>query len=117
MIGVDSIETWRGNQLTNQSQSPVRLLFDADTGNSCRHPGYDEFQGPDTWPSTCAPSKSDWINGVVGLCGDGDAYPEEFWNCADIEITTSELSDLCLAEWFPFDHKKLGMKQLQAELR
>ena len=26
----------------------------------------------------------------VGMCGDGDAYPEEFWNCADIEITSGE---------------------------
>ncbi|CAM9637072.1 unnamed protein product, partial [Laminaria digitata] len=57
------------------------------TGNSCKHQGYAEFN-PLSWPSQCAPTKADWINEVVGQCGDGDAYPEEFWNCADIEITS-----------------------------
>ncbi|CAM9493185.1 unnamed protein product [Ectocarpus fasciculatus] len=57
------------------------------TGNSCKHQGYAEFNPP-SWPSSCAPSKADWINEVVGQCGDGDAYPEEFWNCADISITS-----------------------------
>ncbi|CAN0283632.1 unnamed protein product, partial [Ectocarpus fasciculatus] len=57
------------------------------TGNSCKHQGYAEFNPP-SWPSSCAPSKADWINEVVGQCGDGDAYPEEFWNCADIAITS-----------------------------
>eukprot|EP00904_Undaria_pinnatifida_P011980 jgi/Undpi1/7912/HiC_scaffold_24.g10384.m1 len=57
------------------------------TGNSCRHPGYDEFN-PSSWDSECAPNTADWINTGVGMCGDGDAYPEEFWNCADIEITS-----------------------------
>ncbi|CAM9643894.1 unnamed protein product [Ectocarpus sp. 13 AM-2016] len=57
------------------------------TGNSCKHEGYAEFN-PESWPSSCAPSKADWINEVVGQCGDGDAYPEEFWNCADISITS-----------------------------
>ena len=61
----------------------------ADTGNSCRHPGYDKFN-PSSWDSECAPSSADWINVGVGMCGDGDAYPEEFWNCADIEITSGE---------------------------
>eukprot|EP00903_Cladosiphon_okamuranus_P015678 g14476.t1 len=57
------------------------------TGNSCSHQGYAEFDQPE-WPSECAPSKADWINEGVGLCGDGDRYPEEFWNCADIAITS-----------------------------
>ncbi|CAB1104009.1 unnamed protein product [Ectocarpus sp. CCAP 1310/34] len=57
------------------------------TGNSCKHEGYADFN-PESWPSSCAPSKADWINEVVGQCGDGDAYPEEFWNCADISITS-----------------------------
>ncbi|CBN77502.1 EsV-1-166 [Ectocarpus siliculosus] len=57
------------------------------TGNSCKHQGYAEFN-PESWPSSCAPTKADWINEVVGHCGDGDAYPEEFWNCADISITS-----------------------------
>ncbi|CAN0521822.1 unnamed protein product, partial [Laminaria digitata] len=59
------------------------------TGNSCRHPGYDEFN-PSSWDSECAPNTADWINTGVGMCGDGDAYPEEFWNCADIEITSGK---------------------------
>ncbi|CAM9914038.1 unnamed protein product [Pylaiella littoralis] len=57
------------------------------TGNSCKHQGYAEFNPP-SWPSSCAPAKEDWINEVVGQCGEGDRYPEEFWNCADIEITS-----------------------------
>ena len=60
-----------------------------DTGNSCKHQGYAEFN-PDSWPGSCAPNKADWINEVVGQCGDGPAYPEEFWNCADIEISAGE---------------------------
>eukprot|EP00904_Undaria_pinnatifida_P011979 jgi/Undpi1/7911/HiC_scaffold_24.g10383.m1 len=57
------------------------------TGNSCTHPGYDEFN-PSSWGSECAPTTSDWIALGVGMCGDGDFYPEEYWNCADIEITS-----------------------------
>lgn len=66
----------------------------ADTGNSCKHPGYDEFDPP-SWGSECAPTTADWINVGVSMCGDGDAYPEEFWNCADIEITSGELPHRC----------------------
>ena len=46
-----------------------------DTGNSCMHVGYDEFN-PDSWPSECAPTKQDWIVTGLGLCGDGNNYPE-----------------------------------------
>ncbi|CAM9321699.1 unnamed protein product [Pylaiella littoralis] len=53
------------------------------TGNSCKHPGYDDFNPP-SWPSTCAPEKSDWVQTSVGMCGEETRYPEEFWNCADI---------------------------------
>ncbi|CAM9914105.1 unnamed protein product [Pylaiella littoralis] len=60
------------------------------TGNSCKHQGYAEFNPP-SWPSSCAPAKENWINEVVGQCGEGDRYPEEFWNCADIEITSGEV--------------------------
>ncbi|CAM9846398.1 unnamed protein product, partial [Laminaria digitata] len=66
------------------------IYLSTDTGNSCKHQGYEEFNPP-SWPSKCAPTKADWINEVVGQCGDGDAYPEEFWNCADIEITSGAL--------------------------
>lgn len=64
-----------------------------DTGNSCTHPGYREFQGPDVWPSECAPTKGDLIPTETETCGEGEAYPEEFWNCADISITAGEIED------------------------
>lgn len=61
-----------------------------DTGNSCKHIGYDEFNPP-SWNSECAPSKSDWINDKLDVCGgDNDIYPEEFWACSDIEIIGGE---------------------------
>ncbi|CAM9374797.1 unnamed protein product, partial [Choristocarpus tenellus] len=59
------------------------------TGNSCNHPGYREFMSTSV-PKGCAPNKDDWINPAnFRDCGDGDAYPEEFWNCADISIGSS----------------------------
>lgn len=61
------------------------------TGDRCRHPGYDDFDPP-AWPSSCAPNKHDWINGDLPMCGEGDAYPQESWNCADIEITPGRSS-------------------------
>ncbi|CAN0305501.1 unnamed protein product [Ascophyllum nodosum] len=57
------------------------------TGNSCMHPGYEEFN-PSSWPSKCASNKGDWILTGLNMCGVGDSYPEEYWNCADIEITS-----------------------------
>ncbi|CAM9659076.1 unnamed protein product, partial [Sphacelaria rigidula] len=57
------------------------------TGNSCYHPGYEGFNPP-SWPSECAPNKEDWITLDPGMCGVGDSYPEEFWNCADVSITS-----------------------------
>ncbi|CAN0393687.1 unnamed protein product, partial [Ascophyllum nodosum] len=57
------------------------------TGNSCKHPGYDEFNPP-SWPSECAPNKGDWILTSLNMCGVDGNYPEEYWNCADIEITS-----------------------------
>eukprot|EP00752_Nemacystus_decipiens_P008718 g7780.t1 len=56
------------------------------TGNDCKHPGYDEFNPP-SWPSTCAPNKSDWIATNRRLCGEEGSYPEEFWSCSDFAIT------------------------------
>ncbi|CAN0441895.1 unnamed protein product [Ascophyllum nodosum] len=61
------------------------------TGNSCMHPGYEEFNPP-SWPSKCAPNKGDWILTGLNMCGVGDSYPEEYWNCADIDITSGEVS-------------------------
>ena len=46
-----------------------------DTGNSCMHPGYEEFNPP-SWPSKCAPNKGDWILTGLNMCGVGDSYPE-----------------------------------------
>ncbi|CAM9196488.1 unnamed protein product [Ectocarpus fasciculatus] len=85
---------YEGDVATARFQLPQGVICDRCvvqmvyyTGNSCKHEGYAEFNPP-SWPSECAPSKADWINEVVGQCGDGDAYPEEFWNCADISITS-----------------------------
>ncbi|CAN0403918.1 unnamed protein product [Ascophyllum nodosum] len=63
------------------------------TGNSCMHPGYEEFNPP-SWPSKCAPNKGDWILTGLNMCGVGDSYPEEYWNCADIEITSGNSSPI-----------------------
>lgn len=60
-----------------------------DTGNACKHPGYDEFNPP-SWPSTCAPNKEDWITTERRVCGLEGSYPEEFWQCSDIAITEGE---------------------------
>ncbi|CAM9433359.1 unnamed protein product [Choristocarpus tenellus] len=58
------------------------------TGNTCHHPGYREFM-PTSVPTGCAPTKNDWINPSNFVdCGDNNAYPEEFWNCADISISS-----------------------------
>eukprot|EP00903_Cladosiphon_okamuranus_P008090 g7800.t1 len=57
------------------------------TGHVCKLPGYDHFK-PDSLPEGCAQSNSDWINLDPPACGEGDVYPEEFWNCADIEIVS-----------------------------
>ncbi|CAB1098501.1 unnamed protein product [Ectocarpus sp. CCAP 1310/34] len=59
------------------------------TGNACKHPGYDEFD-PVSVPDGCAPTKEDWVQTQLGMCGEDGRYPEEFWNCADIEITSDE---------------------------
>ncbi|CAM9604115.1 unnamed protein product, partial [Ectocarpus sp. 12 AP-2014] len=57
------------------------------TGNACKHIGYEEFNPP-SWPSTCAPNKSDWIELNRYMCGEEGAYPEEFWACSDISLTS-----------------------------
>lgn len=65
--------------------SPTALI-PTETGHKCQHIGYEEFE-PSSWPSDCAPNKEDWIRLNGKLCGEEDAYPQEFWNCADIAIT------------------------------
>ncbi|CAM9477545.1 unnamed protein product [Ectocarpus fasciculatus] len=63
------------------------------TGHRCYHIGYEKFNPP-SWPSQCAPDKSDWVliapewQTDMKQCGIDGAYPEEFWNCADIAITS-----------------------------
>lgn len=69
--------------------APPSCECPADTGNSCVHPGYAEFDPPaDEIPGECAPTIRDWITLDPGMCGEGDGYPEEFWNCADIAISS-----------------------------
>ena len=48
------------------------------TGNSCIYEGYENFEGVDC--------KSPWYSPNIGYCNVRGIYPEEFWNCADIEI-------------------------------
>lgn len=57
-----------------------------DTGNTCKHVGYDEFDPP-SWPSECAPDKEDWIELDRYVCGTHSKYPEEFWACSDIRLS------------------------------
>ncbi|CAM9455943.1 unnamed protein product, partial [Laminaria digitata] len=59
------------------------------TGNSCKHIGYDEFE-PGSWPGQCASSKDKWVELNRSICGEGDAYPEEFWACSDISISSGK---------------------------
>ena len=44
-----------------------------DTGNSCKHIGYDEFDPP-SWPGSCAPDKSDWIELNRYICGEQGVF-------------------------------------------
>eukprot|EP00903_Cladosiphon_okamuranus_P006095 g6005.t1 len=56
------------------------------TGNRCKHIGYDEFDPP-SWNSECAPTTDKWIYKDNGICGEANAYPEEFWQCSDIALS------------------------------
>eukprot|EP00903_Cladosiphon_okamuranus_P006012 g5932.t1 len=63
------------------------------TGQNCYHIGYLEFNPP-SWNSECAPNKEDWVNLSEdhlrrGPCGVSNAYPQEFWSCADIALVPS----------------------------
>ena len=72
--------------------SPVCLV----TGNRCKHIGYDEFN-PDSWNSECAPDTEDWISpDTRGLCGVAKSYPEEFWACSDITISSGATKGFAL---------------------
>ena len=58
------------------------------TANSCTPPGYGTF----AWPSAGSGCGSDaWWSEPVGACdavtNTHGTYPEEFWNCADVQIT------------------------------
>eukprot|EP00903_Cladosiphon_okamuranus_P008201 g7896.t1 len=61
------------------------------TGHVCPHIGYAEYE-PESWPGSCAQKKSDWVKEdtiVDDVCGTAiHAYPEEFWQCSDIEIVS-----------------------------
>lgn len=49
------------------------------TANSCYHEGYLEYDWPDGW-ATPASSRCDDVS------SDGDGTPEQFWNCAEVQI-------------------------------
>eukprot|EP00121_Abeoforma_whisleri_P010028 Awhi_evm1s9236 len=55
------------------------------TGNSCNIKGATDFKEP----NVCNTDKivDTFVKSVLGNCGNG-RFPEEFWNCADIAITS-----------------------------
>lgn len=56
------------------------------SGNTCKHPGYDEFNPP-SWPSECGPNKEDWIDTTAGECRRPSArWGNVFMGCSDIAI-------------------------------
>lgn len=74
---------------TAQRDLPTTPLH-PDTGNTCKHIGYDEFDPP-SWNSECAPNKSDWIELDRYVCGTEGQYPEEFWACSDFSMSSGEI--------------------------
>eukprot|EP00121_Abeoforma_whisleri_P000758 Awhi_evm1s671 len=60
------------------------------SGNSCLIPDSRSFNYPQ---DTC----DSWTTGGITDCGNG-AYPEEFWNCADIKITNNGASAPAMSE-------------------
>jgi len=65
------------------------LVMFSVTGNRCKHVGYDDFDPP-SWNSECAPTTDAWVDTGMSICGVGQSYPEEFWGCSDIAITSGE---------------------------
>eukprot|EP00903_Cladosiphon_okamuranus_P020682 g18991.t1 len=65
------------------------LMMRYFSGNTCKHPGYDEFNPP-SWPSECAPNKEDWIDTTAGECRRPQArWGNVFMGCSDISIKSS----------------------------
>eukprot|EP00752_Nemacystus_decipiens_P005992 g5411.t1 len=65
------------------------LMMRYFSGNTCKHPGYDEFNPP-SWPSDCAPNKEDWIDTDAGECRRPNArWGNVFMGCSDIAIKSS----------------------------
>ena len=50
------------------------------TANSCIHEGYDQYNWPDDWGVQLSADKCTQIS------TDGRGTPEQFWNCAEVEI-------------------------------
>jgi len=64
------------------------------TANSCLAPGYREYFGGPSAPTTFSGCSGDggsngWWAPHLGDCR-GGSYPEEFWNCADIKISPND---------------------------
>ena len=53
------------------------------TANSCKHPGYDDYPFP--WSDS-----TDNVSLCSTIPPDGNGVPEQFWNCAEVEITSSD---------------------------
>ncbi len=85
------------------------------TGNRCKHIGYNDFDPP-SWNSECAPDTEKWIDTDMSICGEGQSYPEEFWGCSDIAITSGETIEprcrgsLVLKRWLLISSKCCGIR-------
>lgn len=86
------LEPYPGFKTTVHFKLPSELVCDHCvlqwwyfTGNSCNYQGYDNFEGIDC--------EIPWYNKDLPRCEGSTAYPEEFWNCADIKIYDPTLKD------------------------
>ena len=84
------------NLKNSYSSIPIRLAWvHADTGNSCKHIGYDDFNPPaGSWPGASSAQRADWILRDLEQCGESTNYPEEFWGCSDIALSPGGWIDL-----------------------
>ena len=58
------------------------------TANSCKHDGYEQYPWPQSWEMD-DPTLDNSLPDCGELPEDGNGYPEQFWNCAEIKIVGS----------------------------
>ncbi|KAI2510038.1 Lytic polysaccharide mono-oxygenase [Fragilaria crotonensis] len=71
----------------NLSGDLVLLQWHYLTANSCKYPGYTTYPFPQDWGD---------MQDFLGICSDipadGNGTPEQFWNCAEISISSGPVS-------------------------